>query len=852
MPARLPFSFPSPRDLPAVIRFREWWRRQAPHRQDRYAVLAPLAAVLLFLAAIVAAFGYLRWEEMEREQDAVRRDVEYAQQRMRLRLVEGQEQLVRIAQEVSNREIDANEFHSRAQALISQYPELQGLSWIDERKRIKASYGNPSLAMSMASNQHRPAWSALKSSEADNAYALARDLQQPIYVQRNAAAEGNALLQLHIPLISRAQFAGVVLAEYSVDSLYRYGVPAEVLARYAVSLLDSRGAILAGSSIPKRNPATQLLPWASQANEYEVPVSPVGNGLVIRAQAYRTSLGVIGSGLFWLVCALSGMTAWMLIGNWRHTRRRVQAQQALISETNFRRAMENSMPTGMRALDLQGRITYVNAAFCLMTGWNESEMVGRTAPFPYWPEEDRELLATRLDDELQGRVTPGGFQMRVKRKNNSIFDARIYLSPLIDARGQQTGWMTSMTDITEPNRVREQLSASYERFTTVLEALDASVAVAPIGTDELLFANKMYRPWFNDQTSGLVRLAARVGQPPRLPSDESSDNVDALVGMPTSTLPDIETESAEIYVEELGKWLEVRTRYLTWVDGRLAQMVIATDITPRRLAEAQAAAQTERAQTASRLITMGEMASSVAHELNQPLTAINNYCNGMVSRIKAHQISQEDLLIALDKTARQAHRAGQIIQRIRAFVKRSEPNWVLSDVGIMVNEAVELAEIELRRSNVRLKHHVAADLPPLLVDPILIEQVLVNLLKNAAESIVQAHRPPDKRLIELIVEPVLADGKPLVEFMVRDTGRGIAPEVMERLYEAFFTTKAEGMGIGLSLCRSIVESHQGRMRAENLYNGSEVAGCCFSFWIPLPESASATATLQHQPDRIAG
>jgi C4-dicarboxylate-specific signal transduction histidine kinase len=129
----------------------------------------------------------------------------------------------------------------------------------------------------------------------------------------------------------------------------------------------------------------------------------------------------------------------------------------------------------------------------------------------------------------------------------------------------------------------------------------------------------------------------------------------------------------------------VRSRYLNWVDGRLAQMVIATDITPRRHAEEQAAAQAERAQSASRLITMGEMASSVAHELNQPLTAINNYCNGMVSRIKGKQINEEDLLAALDKTARQAQRAGQIIQRIRSFVKRSEPNRTPSDVATMVN-----------------------------------------------------------------------------------------------------------------------------------------------------------------------
>jgi PAS domain S-box-containing protein len=238
----------------------------------------------------------------------------------------------------------------------------------------------------------------------------------------------------------------------------------------------------------------------------------------VRAQAYRTGLGVIGSGLFWLVGALSAMTAWMLIANWRHTRRRMQAQQALMAETNFRRAMENSMLTGMRALDPHGRITYVNAAFCQMTGWSEAELVGRTPPFPYWPDEDRELLMARLEDELKGRTIQGGFQVRVKRKNGSLFDARLYVSPLVDAKGNQTGWMTSMTDITEPNRIREQLQASHERFTTVLEALDASVSVAPLGSEELLFANKLYRLWFGGRgrrapghggAGGHVAVAAR-------------------------------------------------------------------------------------------------------------------------------------------------------------------------------------------------------------------------------------------------------------------------------------------------------------------------------------------------------
>lgn len=801
-------------------------------------MLAPLAAVLLFLAAIVSAFWYLRLEEMDREQEAVKRDVEYAQQRVRLRLLERQEQLMRIARDISNKEVDAEEFVGRAESMAVQYPELQVLTWIDERRRIKASYAAPSVA---GSNM-RTSGETLRPGETESMYSLARDLQQPVYSQPVAGTEGaNGFLQLHVPLADQGRFGGVILGEYSIDSLLRYGVPAEVSAKYAVALLDAKGRILAGTSVPARNPATQLLPWAAEPNEYEVPVSPVGNGLILRAQAYRTGVGVIGSALFWLVIALSAMTAWMLIANWRHTRRRMQAQQALIAETNFRRAMENSMLTGMRALDMQGRITYVNAAFCQMTGWSEAELVGRTPPFPYWPEEDRDMLAARLDDELHGRTIPGGFQVRVKRKDGTLFDARLYVSPLVDAKGHQTGWMTSMTDITEPNRIREQLQASHERFTTVLEALDASVSVAPLGSEELLFANKLYRLWFGGQASGHLQMVAQAGVPEQPRTDESLDDVDSFVGLPTGQLTSAQSEHAEIYVPELGKWLEVRSRYLNWVDGRLAQMVIATDITPRRHAEEQSAAQAERAQSASRLITMGEMASSVAHELNQPLTAIVNYCNGLVSRIRSKQIEEDDVLAALDKTSRQAQRAGQIIQRIRTFVKRSEPNRTLSDVNVMVNEAVELAEIELRRRNVRLSHYVAARLPKLMVDPILIEQVMVNLLKNAAESIELAKRPVARRSVELRVIPKQVDEQPVVEFSVLDSGQGLAPEVMDRLYEAFFSTKVEGMGIGLNLCRTIVESHQGRMQAENIYNGAEVAGCRFSFWIPVSGAINPVA-----------
>ncbi len=831
--------------------WKRWWRRLPPSRQDRVATLAPLLAVLLFLAAIVVAITYLRYEELEREQETLTRDVEYAQQRLRLRLLERQEQLMRLARDIDNREIATAEFEFQVESLVSQFPELLAVSWVDARRTVVATYASPSTPPSLV----RQPGTVLTHEDTDGSFDLARDLRQPVYSRPLGENPRNATLQLQVPLSEQGRFAGTVMGEYAVDGLMRFGMPPEIMSRYAVALVDDRDRVLAGS-LQDGSEVAHLMPWSDRPLEHAVPISPVGNGLIIKAQGYRTSKDAVGSGFLWVIGALSALTVWMLLGTWRHIRRRVQAQQALLSETNFRRAMENSMLTGMRALDLQGRITYVNPAFCSMTGWTEGELVGRTAPFPYWPEADHDMLAARLEDELKGRSIPGGFEVRVQRRDDSIFDARMYVSPLIDPKGHQSGWMTSMTDITEPKRIREELSASYERFTTVLESLDSAVSVAPLGGEEMLFANKMYRLWFGTRSLGHRQLVDLSGRRPS-PSPDDGDAVDSFAGMPTDTLTDAGSENAEVFVEQLNLWLEVRTRYLTWVDGRLAQMVIASDITTRRNAETLAARQAERAQTASRLITMGEMASSVAHELNQPLTAISNYCTGMISRVQDERITQEELLGALDKTARQAQRAGQIIHRIRAFVKRSEPNPTLSEVAPMVSNAIELADIELRRQQIRLSPYVAMRLPQLMVDPILIEQVLINLLRNAGDAIAQAARPTGERAIELRVGPAQIDGAEVVEFSVCDTGQGVPDELVERIYDAFYTTKREGMGIGLKLCRSIVESHQGRMQVRNLYNAAEVVGCCFSFWIPVVsklctehQQLETTPTSLPEPERV--
>ena len=819
------------------LRFRRllgrWWVLQPAASQDRFVTLAPLVSVMLFLAAIISAFWYLRNEEVERETESLKRDTEIVQQQLRLHLIENQEQLVRMASELMKRETDIDDFVGQAQAFVRERPAVTQFVWIDANRKRKAgrwaTLYREDRAPGEADDPSLPD-SALQNPPGV-AFAQSRELRQPVYSGTFIDAMGVPVIQVHVPLVARNTFAGSLMVEYSVEALLRHFVPPDIATRHSMSVVDDRQQILAGTVTPMPGqPAVHSAPIV-----YELPLAPAINGLLLRGQGYRTSIGLISNTLFWMVVALSVLTVWMLLGSWRHLRRRAQIQSALVQETNFRRAMENSMLTGMRAMDLDGRITYVNAAFCAMTGFSEAALVGRLPPFPYWPQDRVDEMGRLLQQELSGRSPAGGIEVRVMRKDGSLFDARMYVSPLIDPRGQQTGWMTSMTNITEAKRIRDQLSASHERFTTVLEGLDASVSVLSVPQGELLFANRSYRLWFGADAGGHALLTGNLDSGQAVADAE--DMVDGLSGLPAQELTETGSDPREVFVAPLQKWFDVRARYLQWTDGRLAQMLIATDITARRSAEALAASQTEKAQVTSRLVTMGEMASSVAHELNQPLTAITNYCNGMITRVRAEVIEKDDLIAALEKTARQAERAGQIIRRIRAFVKRSEPQRQEAQARAIIDDAVDLAGIELRRRNVSIHTYVAQRLPTLHVDPILIEQVVLNLLKNSAEAIDAAGLPPARRNIELRVVPRHTEEEGgVVEFSVTDMGPGLREEVIARLYEAFFSTKPEGLGIGLALCRSIVESHRGRIRAQNLYNGGTAVGCRFSFTLPVESS----------------
>lgn len=499
--------------------------------------------------------------------------------------------------------------------------------------------------------------------------------------------------------------------------------------------------------------------------------------------------------LMFFVMALSFIIIISLLALWRYTRFRSNAEAALLAETSFRRAMENSMSTGMRVLDMQGRIAYVNPAFCRMMGWNEADLLGKSIPYPYWVPGKYDEHQRILDILMSGKTPSTGLEVEAQRRDGSRFTSRMYVSPLRDPNGEQIGWMTSMTDITEPKRVREALTAAHERFMTVLEGLDDAISVVadtPAGL-ELLFANRTYRRLFGSQPNGHSELmGGRRGR---------------FSGV-----------TIEQYAPSADCWFEVHHRMLIWTDGRKVRMQVARDITERRKHEEDSRIQQEKIQLTSRLTTMGEMASSLAHELNQPLTAIANYNMAIVAMIKSGNISQEKLLSALEKSASQAERAGKIISRIREFVKRSEPRRQSTPVSKIIDNTLDLAEIDARKRRIKIEANVPDDLPNVLADPILIEQVLLNLVKNGLEAMANSEADT------LYVNAYLHDKQ--IEVRVVDRGHGLKEP--ERLFEPFFSTKSEGLGMGLNICRTIIESHHGRLWAETNPEG----GTIFRFLLP--------------------
>jgi two-component system sensor kinase FixL len=250
------------------------------------------------------------------------------------------------------------------------------------------------------------------------------------------------------------------------------------------------------------------------------------------------------------------------------------------------------------------------------------------------------------------------------------------------------------------------------------------------------------------------------------------------------------------------------------------------DLTERRTQERRMQELQSELVHVSRLTAMGEMASSLAHELNQPLSAITSYLRGAATLLKVDQVDQADkerIREALDRSAVQALRAGDIIKRLREFVAKGETQHSLENPAMLLEEAAALALVGAREQGVRVLLRCDRDLPDIVVDKVQIQQVALNLIRNAVEAMETTSR----RELTIAVKRE----KGLALFSVVDTGTGVNPEIVQHLFRPFVTSKVNGMGVGLSICRTIIEAHGGRISAAPNNGG----GTIFEFTLPFAE-----------------
>lgn len=335
-----------------------------------------------------------------------------------------------------------------------------------------------------------------------------------------------------------------------------------------------------------------------------------------------------------------------------------------------------------------------------------------------------------------------------------------------------------------------------DTLTGLLEALPSATAAYATATGALLAANARFQAEFD-------------GLP-------YADRAALLAALPAAD----PVASSEVRSPRNGRWYS-----LHWGRTADADVLTATDISERIEALDSRTHQQEKLLFTSRMMSVGEMAATLAHELNQPLAAIMNYLNGSL-RLVDQAGGPAQVARALGAARTQAEHAAAVISRVREFVRAREPRRDAQDIAAIVATVVELLRLEAERLQLRIEVALAADLPAVYADKVMVEQVLLNLVKNAIEAMREI--PATKRALRIEGRRTL-DGE--VELRVLDRGAGLSPEQQGQVFSPFFTTKSDGLGIGLAICRSIIEYHEGRLFFEPRDGGGSV----FGFTLPLAQ-----------------
>ncbi|MGA9580855.1 MAG: PAS domain S-box protein [Allosphingosinicella sp.] len=554
-------------------------------------------------------------------------------------------------------------------------------------------------------------------------------------------------------------------------------------------------------------------------------------GLLSLAAGLSFSLGdsgdygadVVAALLFVLVCWGIGAVGSRLARQQQAAE--IEAERARAVGEELGLLLEGATRYAIFMIDAEGRVTTWNKGAQRLLGWTESDVTGIHCARFYPPEE---VAGGKPEADLDRALRDGRFNEESWqiRKDGSEFLADVTITPLEGPGGKRRGFAKVIHDVTERRAGERALEKRERHLQSILATVpDAMVVIDEQGTmisfsaaAERLFG---YR---EDEVLG-KNVSMLMPNPDRDKHDSYlhrylETGVPRIIGtgrIVTGLREDGSTFPMKLSV---GEALTDEQRLFTG---------FVQDLTERNDFEARLEQMKSELIHVSRLSAMGTMASTLAHELNQPLTAIANYAEAAGTILEEPGQEQRELLREIfGEMSAQSLRAGSIVRRLRDFVSRGETTKTVEDLPKLINEASALALVGSRERGVTVQFAFAPEATPALVDRVQIQQVLINLMRNAMEAMEGC---PERRLS---VRTALVDAD-TIQVTVADTGAGIAPEMSERLFEAFASTKSSGMGLGLSICRTIVEAHGGRIRARPAKGG----GTEFEFTLVRPPDEEA-------------
>ncbi len=699
-----------------------------PRSPTRTGVLAALVALLVGAVLVAAVWLAMDYERNEKE-EALTEATTVAVTEARARLADTENSLRRLATELPHGDEPQRRFEAAALQLLADDPALL---------RIEMRRADGSLVSGVDSPMPRPRIDARSRETLGFETTLAKRsaimfsravYSRPYYIQVTDGY-GFEITELAMPYGAPSP-EGAILAIYSLQRMLDRLLPVDFQRVHQVYLSEVDGTFVARSSSGLKGAGVYTA---------SAPLELPGVTLLLRVNSLQQQPKLVPNVLAALLAAVTMALLASGFLLWRDTKLRLKAERELRDQHAFRKAMEDSLITGLRARDFEGCITYVNPAFCQMTGFTAEELIGQPPPMPYWVPENREAHERRNAQVLTGGANRHGYETEFMRKNGERFPALVFEAPLIDEHGEQAGWMGSILDISEVRRI-----------------------------------------------------------------------------------------------EELNR------------------------------------RQQEKLQAHARMAMLGEVASALSHELNQPLAAITSYATacenllppprsggeagsdaigshpggiggGAGRRSRAPVGGMPAIRAALARIRSQSERAGQVIRSVQDFVRRRRIERQPTMISDVVRGVEPLIQLQARKWGARVALRFTEP-AMVLGDRTMLEQVVLNLTRNAAESMEET--PRASRLIEIETRVCNADSLPWVRLSVKDRGRGIDAQLEAQLFNAFVTTKADGLGIGLSLCRSVVESHGGHLNFERRADG----GSIFSCMLPLhAETAYADVPDAPPPD----